>query len=84
MITTVTTSTVAIVTSVVGMGLALGLATVITLVVFLGTKELVAASAGKSGSWRFLARSFNVIIVPLFAVFFITCAVKVMEILGWI
>ena len=53
MITTVTTSTVTTVTTAVGLGLALGVVAMVTLITFLCGKELASASIGKDGSQRF-------------------------------
>ena len=79
MITTVTTSTITSVTTTIGFAAAVGLVAVITLVAFLCTKELAAVS---SGSQKFLARSFDVGIVPLIVAFGMIVAMKVVQILA--
>ena len=86
MITTVTTSMVTTVTTAVGLGMALGVAAVVTLIVFLCGKELASVSIVVSGdsSRGFLARSFDVGIMPLVIVFGINIVIKVMEILSFI
>ena len=82
MITTVTTSTVTTVTTAVGLGLALGVVAMVTLITFLCGKELASASIGKDGSQRFLFRSFDVGIMPLVIVFGVTILINVLEILS--
>ena len=77
MISTVIASTV---TTMTGFGMALGLVAVITLIAFLGVREL--AAAGDNGSHRLLARSLDVGIVPLIIAFAMIVAVKIVEILS--
>ena len=78
MITTVTTSTITSVTTMVGFAVAAGLVAVIALVTFLCARELAATGGG---SRRFLARSFDVGIVPLVIAFGVIVTMKVVEIL---
>ena len=80
MISTVTTGTITTITTMTGLGMALGLVAVITLIAFLGVREL--AAAGDNGSHRLLARSLDVGIVPLIIAFAMIVAVKIVEILG--
>jgi hypothetical protein len=79
-ITTVTTSTITSVTTTIGFAIAVSLVAVIALVVFLCAKELAAASSGSSP--RFLARSFDIGIVPLVIAFIMIVAMKVVEIIA--
>lgn len=80
MITTVTTVTT--ITSIAAMGFtaALGIAAVVSLVVFLVTKEL--ASANRSGPWAQIAKFANVGIWPLTIVFGIIVGIKIVEVLA--
>ena len=86
MISTVVTSTVTAitttttVTTMVGFGLTLGLMAVITLIAFLGVRELVSAS--QNGKARLLARSFDIGIVPLTIAFTVILAMGIVEILA--
>ena len=83
MISTVTTSTITTITTVttmIGFGTAVGLAVVITLIAFLGTKELAIASQG--GSQRLLAKSLDVGIVPLIIAFAMIATMEIVEILA--
>jgi len=63
-----------------GLGMALGLVAVITLIALLGVRELAAAS--DNGSHRLLARSLDIGIVPLIIAFAMIVAVKIVEILS--
>ncbi len=80
MVTTVTTSTVTTVTTMIGFGAAMGVMAVIALLTFLCIRQLAAVSKGDSH--RFLARSLDVGIVPLFIAFIMIVAVKILEILA--
>lgn len=80
MISTVTTSTIASVTAIVSLGMVLGLAAVITLIVLLGVRELAAAS--DNGSHQLLARSLDIGIAPLIIAFVMIVAMEVVAILG--
>jgi len=79
MITTVTTVTT--VTTIAAMGLTgvLSIAAVVTLAVFLATRELAAAS-GSTTSLR-IARFAGVSILPLVIAFAVTVAVTIAEII---
>jgi uncharacterized membrane protein len=79
MVTTVTTVTT--VTAIAGLGLtaAISVAAVITLMVFLTSRELIAASQSRL-AWR-IARFATVGILPLVMVFAVILAVKIAEIL---
>jgi len=77
MISTVTTSTV---TTMIGFGMTLGLVAVITLIAFLGVRELATASEG--GTQRLLAKSLDIGIVPLIIAFAMIIAMEMVEILG--
>jgi len=79
MVTSVTTTTI---TSIAAMGFAsaLGIAAVVSLVVFLVTKEL--ASANRSGPWAQIAKFANVGIWPLTIVFGIIVGIKIVEVLA--
>ncbi len=77
MISTVTTSTV---TTMTGFGMALGLVAVITLIAFLGVRELATASRG--GTQRLLAKSLDIGIVPLIIAFAMIIAMEMVEILA--
>lgn len=81
MVTTVTTTTVTTVTSVAAMGLVATLSIVVigSLVAFLVTKELAAASP--SGSSIRIAKFANVGIWPLTIVLGILAGIKITEIL---
>jgi hypothetical protein len=82
MVSTVTSSTISTVTSiaVAGFGVALGVVCVIALIALLTTKEL--ASAGESGSSKFIARFCDIGILPLVVTFGITVIIKVVDILA--
>lgn len=79
MVTSVTTTTI---TSIAAMGFAaaLGIAAVVSLVIFLVTKEL--ASANRSGPWAQIAKFANVGIWPLTIVFGIIVGIKIVEVLA--
>ena len=77
MISTVTTSTV---TTMTGFGMALGLVAVITLIAFLGVRELATASGG--GTQRLLAKSLDTGIVPLIIAFAMIIAMEMVKILA--
>lgn len=77
MISTVTTSTV---TTMTGFGMALGLVAVITLIAFLGVRELATASGG--GTQRLLAKSLDIGIVPLIIAFAMIIAMEMVKILA--
>jgi len=80
MISTVTTSTVTTVTTMIGFGMALGLVAVITLIAFLGVRELATASRG--GTQRLLAKSLDIGIVPLIIAFAMIIAMEMVKILA--
>ena len=83
MISTVTTSTISTITSVtttIGFGIALGMVAVIALLAFLCTRELAAAS--EDSKHRFLAKSLDVVIVPLLIAFLMIVTMKIAEILA--
>ncbi|MBA7506256.1 hypothetical protein ES706_04937 [subsurface metagenome] len=77
MISTVTTSAV---TTMIGFGMALGLVAVITLIAFLGVRELATASRG--GTQRLLAKSLDIGIVPLIIAFAMIIAMEMVKILA--
>lgn len=79
MISTVTVTTV---TTIMAIGLAASLTvfSVILVIALLTSKELLSASSG--ARQKFLARSFNISIIPLLLAFAVIVAVKVMEILS--
>lgn len=81
-ITVTTVTTVTTVSTIAAMGLtaAISIAAIITLIGFLVTKELVAASY--SNSQRRIARFLGVGILPLIIVFAVVVAVKVTEVLA--
>ena len=79
MISTVTTSTVTTVTTTIGFGVAMGAAAVITLLAFLFIRELATSSKGTHH--RFLARSLDIGIVPLFIAFVTIVVMKIVEVL---
>lgn len=81
MVTTVTTTTITTVTNVAAMGLVatLGIVAIGSLVVFLATKELAAASP--SGSSIRVAKFVNVGIWPLTIVLGVLAGIKITEIL---
>lgn len=79
MITTVTTITTITTIAALGITAALSVACVATLVFFLTTKEL--ASARRSGTFARIARFVNIGILPLFLVFAVIVAVKIIEVL---
>ena len=82
MISTVTTSTVTTVVTIAAMGLTgvISIAAVVSLALFLTTKELV--SVGTSKSARFTARFLNIGILPLIMAFVVMVVVKIAEILA--
>ncbi len=80
MIATVTTSTIAAVTTMGSLGVIMGVVAVVALLVFLCVREL--AGAGQDGKRKFLARSLEVGIVPLFIAFVMIMAVKLVAILS--
>ena len=80
MISTITTSTITTVTTMIGFGVAVSIVTVITLLAFLSSKELAAASINKKH--RFLAKSLDVAIVPLLVSFVLITVVKIAEVLN--
>ena len=80
MIATVTSSTVTSVTTLLGFSIVLGMIVVLALVAFLCVKELAAAGVGVRR--RFLAKSFNVVIVPLVVAFVMIVSMKVVEIVS--
>ena len=83
MISTVITSTITTITTVtaiVGFGLAFGVVAVVVLIGLLGAKELSSASG--SNTYRLLAKSLDVGIVPLAIAFAVIVVVKVAEILA--
>jgi hypothetical protein len=79
MVSTVTTTTVSTVTTVVMAG-SLGLVAVVTLLILLIQKELIAVSEGPRA--KLLVRALNIAIAPLLMAFFLTIALKVLDILG--
>ena len=80
MISTVTTSTITTVTTMAAMGLtvAIGVAAVVSLVIFLTTKEL--ASTTHSNSSLRVAKFINVGILPLAIAFGAILITKILEI----
>lgn len=80
MIATVTTSTIAAVTAMGSLGVTMGIVAVVALLVFLCVREL--AGAGQDGKRKFLARSLEIGIVPLFIAFVMIIAMKIAEILA--
>ncbi len=83
MITTIITTssvTASVTASVAGFGMALGLVAVIVLIAFLCVKELAISS--EPSSWRFLAQSLDVAIIPLIIVFAIIVVTKTTAILA--
>ena len=79
MITTVVTTSTVTVTTMIGFGMVLGLGAVITLIVFLGVKELAGASGNSTP--RLLAKSLDIGIVPLTIAFAMIVAMAVVRIL---
>lgn len=77
MISTVTISTV---TTMMGFGMALGLVAVITLIAFLGVRELATASRGSTH--RLLAKSLDIGIAPLIIAFAMIIAMEMVKILA--
>jgi len=79
MIITVTTTTV---TTVAAMGLtaAVSIAAVVSLILFLVTREL--ASASGSSTFSRIAKFFNVGILPLMMAFTVIVAVKIAEVIA--
>lgn len=77
MISTVTTGTV---TTMIGFGMVLGLVAVITLIAFLGIRELANTSEG--GTHRLLAKSLDIGIVPLIIAFAMIIAMEMVKILA--
>jgi len=75
----VTTSTLSTVTSVMMAG-SLGLVAVMTLLVLLVQKELIAVSDGARA--KVLVRALNAAIAPLLMAFALSMVVKVMQTLG--
>lgn len=80
MISTVTTSTVTSVTTMIGFGAILSLIVIIAFTVFLIIKELAGTQSGNLS--KFLVKSLDVSIVPLFIVFAMIVAMRVVEILN--
>ena len=80
MITT-TVTTVTTVTTIAAMGLtaAISIAAIVSLVVFLTSKELAGAS--RSGAFLRIAKFVNVAILPLVMAFAVIVAVKIASIL---
>ena len=79
MVSTVTISTVTTVTTTIGFGVAMGVLAVIALLAFLCIKELSAAT--EDINHRFLARSLDIGIVPLFIAFVTIVVMKIVEVL---
>lgn len=82
MITTVTTSTITTVTIMATMGLSItiGVATVITLIAFLTTKELVGASLSPSS--RLVAKFLTIGILPMIMAFAVIVIVRIATLLA--
>ena len=80
MITTVTISSVTTVTAIIGFGMTAGLVAIITLIAFLGVKEL--ANADGNGTQRLLAKSLDIGIIPLTILFVMITATRIVAILA--
>ena len=80
MITTVTTSTITMITTTVGMSAALGMVAMFTLAVFVYAHELTFGWLGDPP--RFLAKAINVSIAPLVVAFIMIVILKAMEIVS--
>ena len=80
MISTVTISTISTITTIATLGFAatIGVAAAVALIAFLTAKELAIVSA--PASLRIAARFLNVAIAPIFVVFAVITAVKLMEV----
>ena len=79
MVSTVTTSTISTITTTVGFGIGLGVVAAIALIAFLCTRELAAAS--KDSKHRSMAKSLDVVIVPLVIAFAMIVVMKIAEVL---
>lgn len=82
MITTITTTTVTTVTAIAAMGLtaAVSIAAIVSLIVFLTTKEVAGAS--NTNTRLRVAKFVNVGIVPLVIVFSVIVIVKLLEVIS--
>lgn len=82
MISTVTVTTITTITTIAALGLTatISIAAVVTLILFLSTKEL-ASSVGSSTSTR-LSRYLSVGIIPLLIAFAVVVGVKIAEVLA--
>ena len=79
MISTVTVSTITTIAAL-GLSATIGIAAVITLIVFLTTKEL--ASSGENRAFSRIGRYLSVGIIPLLMAFAVVVAVKIVEVLA--
>jgi len=82
LISTVTVTTITTITTIAALGLTatISIAAVVTLILFLSTKEL-ASSVGSSTSTR-LSRYLSVGIIPLLIAFAVVVGVKIAEVLA--
>ena len=79
MVSTVTTTTVSTVTTVAMAG-SLGLLAVVTFLILLVQKEVIAVMEGPRA--KVFVRALNIAIAPLLMAFAMTMVVKVLEVLG--